>query len=275
MKQALIILGITTALFLGFGDNAHTSTSGAPAGHSGSLGDQGAGCNTSYCHSGPSAALETLGISVLPNLVSEFAITIETLGTTFGQYSKAGFQACVEDGEGNKIGEVSLIDPTTTKIVGIDYVTQTSAGTAPSEIVFQSHHLWSFNWIPPVGYSGEATVYATSMLTNNNVENNGDVFISNSYPFMVGVGLEELNDFEFSAFPNPTTEQITLQWKESPGEKTNVYLCDVKGAITTLVNGNLNQNEYTFSVPPYLAKGIYTLNVDSKKGQSFKRIVLH
>jgi hypothetical protein len=137
-----------------------------------------------------------------------------------------------------------------------------------------SHHQWVFNWTPPVGYYGEATVYATSMLTNNNGNNNGDVFVSNSHTFMVGVGLEELNDFEFTAFPNPTAEQITLQWKESPGENANIYLCDAKGAITTLVKGNLNQNEYTFSIPAHLAKGIYTLNVASKKGQSSKRIVL-
>jgi len=273
MKQTILFLGILTAVFFTVGNKAHTKQAGAPAGSTGSLGDGGAGC-TGYCHSGPSATGETLGISVMPNLSPEFIITIETLGTTFAQYSKAGFQACVEDENGNKIGEVSLIHPTTTQIVDVNYVTHTTAGTAPSEMVFQSHHLWSFNWTPPAGYNGEATVYATSMLTNNNGENNGDVFISNSYPFMVGVGLEELNDFEFTAFPNPTTEQITLQWKENPGEKTDVYLCDAKGSITTLVNGNLNQNEYTFSIPAHLAKGIYTLNVDSKNGQSSKRIVL-
>jgi len=273
MKQAILFLGILTAVFFTVGNKAHTNETGAPAGSTGSLGDGGAGC-TGYCHSGPSATGETLGIWTMPYSISEYLITIETLGTTFGQYSKAGFQACVEDGEGNKIGEVSLTQPATTKIVEIDYVTHTASGTSPSEEVFYSHHIWSFSWTPPAGYNGDAIVYATSMLTDNNGENNGDVYISNSHTFIVSVGLEELNDFEFTAFPNPTTEQITLQWKENPGEKTNVYLCDAKGAITTLVNGNLNQNEYTFSIPAHLAKGIYTLNVDSKKGKSSKRIVL-
>ena len=273
MKQAILFLGILTAVFFTFGDKAHTNASGAPAGKTGSPGDQGVGC-TSYCHSGPGVTGETLEINVQLNLVSEFAITIESIGSTPGEYTKAGFQACVEDGDGNKIGEVSLIDFSKTKIVDIDYITHTIYGTAPSDMVSGSHHQWSFNWTPPAGYSGDATVYATSMLTNNNGNYMGDVFISNSNTFMVGVGLEELNDFEFTAFPNPTTEQITLQWKESPGENSNIYLCDAKGAISTLIKGNLNQNEYTFSIPAHLAKGIYTLNVASKKGQSSKRIVL-
>ena len=273
MKQAILFLGILTAVFFTVGNKAHTNETGAPAGSTGSLGDGGAGC-TGYCHSGPSATGETLGISVVPNLVSEFSISIETLGTTFGQYSKAGFQACVEDGEGNKIGEVYLTQPATTKIVDIDYVTHTASGTSTSEFVFHSHHLWSFDWAPPAGYNGEAIVYASSMLTNNNDNNEGDIYISNSHTFMVGVGLEELVDFEFTAFPNPTTEKITLQWKESPGESANIYLCDAKGAISTLIKGDLNQNEYTFSIPAHLEKGIYTLNVVSQKGQSSKVIVL-
>ena len=273
MKQAILILGIFTAVFFTVGDKAHTNASGAPAGSTGSPGDGGAGC-TGYCHNGPSVTGETLEISAQLNLVSEFVITIESIGTTPGEYTKAGFQACVEDGNGNKIGEVSLIDFSKTKIVDIDYVTHTTAGTAPSEMVFNSHHQWVFNWTPPAEYSGEATVYATSMLTNANGNNQGDVFVSNSHTFMVGVGIDEVNDFEFTAFPNPTTEQITLQWKESPGENANIYLCDAKGAISTLIKGDLNQNEYTFSIPSHLARGMYTLNVVSKKGQSSKRIVL-
>ena len=273
MKQAILFLGILTAVFFTVGNKAHTNQTGAQAGSTGSPGDQGAGC-TGYCHSGPEVTGETLEINVQPNLIQEFTITIESIGSTPGEYTKAGFQACVEDGVGNKLGEVSLIELSATKIVDIDYITHTIYGTAPSDMVFGSHHQWYFNWTPPVGYYGEATVYATSMLTNNNGENNGDVFVSNSHTIMVGVGLEELNDFEFTAFPNPTAEQITLQWKESPGENANIYLSDAKGAISTLIKGDLNQNEYTFSIPSHLAKGIYTLNVASKKGQSSKRIVL-
>jgi hypothetical protein len=272
MKQAILILGIFTAVFFTVGDKAHTNASGAPAGSTGSPGDGGAGC-TGYCHSGPSVSDEQILISDA-EWGGVFAITVESKSSTAFQYSKAGFQACVEDGEGNKIGEVSLIDFNKTKIVDIDYVTHTTAGTAPSEMVFNSHHQWVFNWTPPAEYSGEATVYATSMLTNANGNNQGDVFVSNSHTFMVGVGIDEVNDFEFTAFPNPTTEQITLQWKESPGENANIYLCDAKGAISTLIKGDLNQNEYTFSIPSHLARGLYSLNVSSKKGQSSKRIVL-
>jgi len=275
MKQAVLFLGILTAVFFTTGNNkAHTNAAGAPAARTGSPGDGGTGC-TDYCHSGPLASDEHIIISTSElDSGGVFTIMVESKSGTPFEYSKAGFQACVEDGQGNKIGELSLLNTNTTKIIDVDYVTHTSTGTAPAAEFFESHHAWSFNWAPPEEYSGEATVYATSMLTNNNGGYDGDVYISNSYTFNVGVGLEELNDFAFTAFPNPTTEQITLNWKENPGKNTNVYLSDAKGAITTLVNADLNQSNYTFSIPSNLARGIYTLNVSSEKGQSSKRIVL-
>lgn len=278
MKQAILFLGILTAVFFTTGNLAHTNVAGAPAGRTGSPGDEGNSCNNAYCHgysSQNSGEYIDIFVDFPLSSTDAYRITVEAANTGSFQYEKVGFQACVEDAEGNKIGQITIVDPTLTQIVEQHYITHTELGTAPSSQSVNLNHMWEFDWTPPADFLGQgAIIYAASMLTNNNGENNGDVFVSNSHTFMVGVGLEELNDFEFTAFPNPTAEQITLDWKENPGENTNVYLCDAKGAITTLVNGDLNQTNYTFSIPSHLARGIYTLNVSSKKGQSSKRIVL-
>lgn len=277
MKQAVLFLGILTGVFFTTGNNkAHTNAAGAPGGN---VGSAGSSCGTNYtCH----------GTDVNPvtdqNLImgvdyyeaeGNYTIWIEAHGSdTPSQYEKVGFQACIENPQGELIGELIVTNTDYTKIVNQNYITHTSAGTAPSPFVFGSHQSWGFKWNPPTGYEGEAILYVSSIFSNNDGTYQGDTYVTANQTFNVGVGLEELNDVEFTAFPNPTTEQITLQWKENPRENTNVYLCDAKGATTTLINGNLNQSSYTFSIPSHLARGIYTLNVVSEKGQTSKRIVL-
>ncbi|GIR12052.1 MAG: hypothetical protein CM15mP23_06270 [Cryomorphaceae bacterium] len=71
-----------------------------------------------YCHSGPSAQSgENIAISVLQSLdQGSYRILIEVSNTGGMQYEKVGFQACVEDDFGNKIGEISIVDPIQNKI---------------------------------------------------------------------------------------------------------------------------------------------------------------
>ena len=273
MKQAILFLGILTAVFFTVGNKAHTNGSGAPAGNVGSLGTSCGG----YCHGTGLVPITdqnlTMGVTYFETEGS-YTVWIEAQGSEPWQYEKVGFQACIENPQGDIIGDLVVTNSDYTKIVGQDYITHTSAGTAPSPFVFGSHQSWEFKWFPPADYQGEAILYVASIFSNNDGTNGGDTYVGANQVFNVGVGLEELVDFEFTAFPNPTTEQITLQWKESPGESANIYLCDAKGAISTLIKGDLNQNEYTFSIPAHLEKGIYTLNVVSQKGQSSKVIVL-
>tara|TARA_B110000977_G_scaffold155018_1_gene197132 strand:- start:1520 stop:2353 length:834 start_codon:yes stop_codon:yes gene_type:complete len=276
MKKLFTLLGISLTVFLFTENNAHTNQSGAPMGNTGSQGDANATCNTGYCHSSSVAATDqTLTITMQENTTREYTIWVESKSETPFQYSKAGFQACVEDGAGNKIGTLATLNSTLTKIIGSgSYITHTTAGTSPSEEVFGSHHYWSFSWTAPEDFNGEASVYAASMLTNNNGSDSGDTNVTSSYLFNVGVGIETLNVFDFSVYPNPASEQLSINMKEIPGENSTISLCDVKGAFTTLITGNLKENKYNLSIPSYLAEGIYTLTVSSPKGQTSKKIML-
>ena len=137
MKYLGTIFALLAIVYFSTKDVAHTFSTGAPVANTASPGDGGATCNTAYCHSGPSAQSgENIAISVLQPLgPGPYRISIEVTNSGGMQYEKVGFQACVEDDFGNKIGEISLVDPSRTKFpnVNIDYITHTFAGTTPSD----------------------------------------------------------------------------------------------------------------------------------------------
>ena len=153
MKYLVTIFTLLTIFLLSTEDSAYTYSTGAPAGKTGSLGDEGISCNSTYCHSGPAAGSgENIAISVTQPLGQDsYRISIQVSNTGAMQYEKVGFQACVEDDFGNKIGEISLVDPTRTKFPNgnSDYITHTFTGTTPSD---NSSHLWEFDWTPPANF---------------------------------------------------------------------------------------------------------------------------
>jgi len=267
MKKIFTLLGIASLAFLYTGNVAHTYSSGAPAGKTGSLGDNGVSCNSSYCHGAGTVTSQALNISVnvIGSTTADVEIMIEAVGS-----SKIGFQACVEDAFGNKIGEISLDDAVRTKIVGGDYITHTTYGTSA---VGQSINR-VFYWTAPEDYDGEVIVYAASIFANGNGNPSGDVHLTANYSFNYGVGVEEVDAFEFTVFPNPTSEQINMSWATPLGENTRISLYDMKGAEAVLFEGTLNDLTYTMVLPSHLAKGIYTIKVDSERGSSSRKIVL-
>jgi hypothetical protein len=277
MKHIFTLLGIASLAFLFTGNVAHTNSSGAPAGKTGSPGDGGSSCNNAYCHGyGSQNSGEYVEIFVVLPLssVDTYRIRVEAGNSGNFQYEKAGFQACVEDGSGNKLGQIFTVSNTLTQIVEQDYITHTELGTAPSSQSDNSTHMWEFDWLPPADFIGEATVYAASMLTNNNGMNTGDVHVTANHVFNVGLGLDQGDTFEFTVFPNPTSEQINMSWDTPLGENTRISLYDMKGAESVLFEGTLNDLTYTMVLPSHLAKGLYTIIVDSERDSSSRKIVL-
>lgn len=274
MKKTITVLAIASLAMLFTANRAHTYGSGAPAGKTGSPGDGGMSCNSAYCHSGPEATDETIVISSYEIGNRLFQITVEAKSSTPFQYQKAGFQACIEDGDGDKIGELATISSTTTKIVEQNYITHKGSGTAPSNEVFGSHHLWSFYWTAPEDFTGEAFVYAASMLTNANGEITGDVHVEGSYTIDVGLGQEELEALKMNVYPNPATEYIEIDVSGFVGEALLVELIDMKGSVKTLYDRLLEKDHIKYRIPPSQAEGIYLVNLTSSKANLSKSILL-
>ena len=220
MKYFATIFTLLAIVFMSTKESAYTYSTGAPAGKTGSPGDEGSSCNSTYCHSGPVAGSgENIAISVLQPLdQGPYRISIEVSNSGGMQYEKVGFQACVEDDFGNKIGEISLVDPTRTKFPNgnSDYITHTFAGTSPFD---DFSHLWEFDWTPPANFEGQvAKVYAASILSNINNQNNGDVHVTNHFGFNVGVSIEEPGLFDFSVYPNPAQDEINISFSQKQQE---------------------------------------------------------
>lgn len=269
MKYLGTILALLAIVYFSSKDLAYTFSTGAPAANTASPGDEGATCNTAYCHSGPSAQSgENIAISVLQSLgQGSYRILIEVSNTGGVQYEKVGFQACVEDDFGNKIGEISIVDPTRTKFPNgnSDYITHTFAGTAPSDDFL---HLWEFDWTPPANFEGQvAKVYAASILSNSNNQNNGDVHVTNHYAFDVGVSMNELSLFDFSVYPNPAQDEIHISFSQKPQENVVVLLYDFKGTKTVLFDDKWDQNIQSIFLPSHISSGLYTLEVRSIDGR--------
>ena len=270
MKHLATIFALFAIAFMSTKDNAHTFSTGAPAANTASPGDDGATCNTANCHSGPAAGSgENIAISVLQPLdQGAYRISIEVSNSGGMQYEKVGFQACVEDDFGNKIGEISLVDPTRTKFPNgnSDYITHTFTGTAPSD---DFSHLWEFDWTPPANFEGQAAnVYVASILSNNNNQNNGDVHVTNHYVFNVGVSIEEPGLFDFSVYPNPAKDEIHISFSQKQQEDLVILLYDFKGSETVLFDGKWNQNVESIVLPSHISSGLYTLEVRSIYGRS-------
>jgi len=277
MKYLGTIFALLAIVYFSSIDKAHTLSTGAPAANTASPGDGGATCNSAYCHSGPAAQSgENIAVSVMRPLdQGPYRISIEVSNSGGMQYEKVGFQACVEDDFGNKIGEISLVDPTRTKFPNgnSDYITHTFTGTTPSD---NFSHLWEFDWTPPANFDGEeATVYVASILSNNNNQNTGDVHISSNHSFNVGVSLEEnLELFHFSVYPNPAEDVIHISFEEDPKEDLAIALYDLKGAEVVLFDGKFKQKEHSMIIPLGLAKGVYTLSVHSDHRKSSQKLLI-
>jgi len=270
MKYFAIIFTVLVIVFMSTKESAYTFSTGAPAGKTGSPGDEGISCNSTYCHSGPAAGSgENIAISVLQPLdQGPYRISIEVSNTGGMQYEKVGFQACVEDHFGNKIGEISLVDQIRTKFPNgnSDYITHTFTGTASND---NFSHLWEFDWTPAANFEGqEANVYAASILSNNNYENNGDVHVTNHFVFNVGVSLEEPGLFDFSVYPNPAQDEINISFSQKQQENVVILLYDFKGSEIVLFDGKWNQNLESIILPSYVSSGLYTLEVRSIYGRS-------
>jgi len=158
--------------------NALTNSNGAPQGHSGSIGDGQSTCSS--CHNvnvlgfSPSYSL-TINSSIEEYYIpgSTFYFTVSVMGAGIDEF---GFQACFENDEGDKIGEIILVDPSQTQLLsGGDFITHTASGTTGL-----GAKTWGFYWMVPTSLEGNATLFVSALLSNNNGQNTGDKVMSTS-----------------------------------------------------------------------------------------------
>lgn len=119
-----------------------------------------------------------------------------------------------------------------------------------------------------VAYSVGQVVYTTNTASNGSVAQG----VQHAYKiFTLGIK-ETILNISLTAFPNPTTENLTLQISEYNNEKLSYQLFDMQGK--QLSNGQIVTQQTQINMNN-LPTAIYFINVrnqENKKVQSFKII---
>ena len=173
----LFVVGMCTFFIFFSASNSHTNSTGAPSGFSGSISDGQNNCSS--CH-----------ISTAQNLPSNTQVIISselengdqyTLGASYyisitassSGINKFGFQACMENTAGEKVGQLVLSETVRTQLVGNgDYITHTAFGAEASGI-----STWLFVWNAPLVPKGDLTLHTSVLFSNNNNLVSGDEVI--------------------------------------------------------------------------------------------------
>jgi hypothetical protein len=269
-KIAILFLVIATSIFLMDlnSRDVHSNNSGAPAGKTGSPGDNSS-CRS--CHNiNTSPQLGILFItSNVPNsgYISGNTYTI-TVTAGHPTISKFGFQASPQSTNGDLKGSLTVTDNTQMQLVGSGkYITHKSgAGTQGTNIGIGFSKQWQFNWTAPSPGSGDVTIYAACLMANNNAQSSGDstalatLLIPESSTNGI-INLSKSN--EVKLFPNPASSFINLVIPEN----SEVSLININGKIVLQQNVNSGLNTLDVSNLP---AGIYFAKL---QGENINQII--
>lgn len=205
------------------------------AGATGSPGEQT--CSQSNCHTGSTD--NTMGGSV--TLTSTDLVNWEytpgqtyTLTATVSQQGRSlfgiGLEALLPSGA--NAGTLTPGTGTTTK-------NATISGNSRKNIVHNMNagatanaHSFTFTWTAPATDVGAITIYYAGNATNNNGAKTGDYIYNASQvvtPAGVSVSEQENSPFTFSFYPNPTTENITMNYSLEESAKIQYVIYDLTG----------------------------------------------
>jgi hypothetical protein len=205
------------------------------AGSTGSPGEQT--CSQSNCHTGSTD--NSMGGSV--TLTSSDLINWEytpgqtyTLTATVTQQGRSLFGVGLEALLLSGANAGTLIPG-----IGTTIKTSTVLGNSRNNIVHNSNagattnaHSFTFTWTAPASDVGPITMYFAGNATNNNGAKTGDYIYNASQivtPVSVGISEHESSPFTFSFYPNPTTENITVNYSLEESAKVQYVIYDLTG----------------------------------------------
>lgn len=247
---------------------AHTNSTGAPQGHTGSPAD-GKTCATAGCH----GATPTVGTNL-------FLVGVPTAGynpnqtylvqVNFSGTGNKGFQISPQNTSGALQG--MLINTVTsgssgTQIVGSKYITHTLAQSGASGS-------WSFQWRAPAAGSGPITFYGAFVNGRNTGLRTQEVTIQENPAASVG-NINKLTAFKM--YPNPVSDQVTISYVLERPEKVTIKVYDITGRESmVLVDKQQETGEHTqrFDLKQQLAKGVYFVNVHAGKKHFSQKLLV-
>lgn len=265
---SIFVMVIGSIFITEYSSPAIGSTSGSPAGRTGSPGD-GVSCAGSGCHSGAATTQAGLITSNIPIEGYSPGQTYTITGTiTASGKTKFGFQISPQNTTGNLKGSLILTNTSATQLVGSGkYVTHKSTGTSfPSGTA-----TWSFDWTAPVAGSGALTFYGAFNASNNNGSSTGDAISLSSLAVIEGpVGIADIynNANQVVIYPNPVSDKLFITTSLAGSQNMTVGIIDVAGKLVKEIksaDGSIDFNDIT--------KGYYVLKIQTPDGIFIKKVV--
>lgn len=264
--------------FAGGINDSHTSTGGAPNGHSGDPSASGKTCNTAGCHTG--ATVGTLA-GVITSTVPGTGYTAGntyTITVSFVRpgHVKFGFQATPQNASGTKLGTLANLTSGTQIPAGSGgkYITHTNSSVSGTG----GSRTWNFLWTAPATGLGPVTFYGAFNATNNNNLASGDsIFKSTLVLTEASSAVHDLytDEFSLSAFPNPAHDNLQVKFNTPASSSAEIELWDMAGNRShvlfskTAVSGEINE---AFDLSSY-SKGIYFLRLNVDGRSSVQKII--
>lgn len=230
------------------------SSGGRTDGRTGSPGDGGNTC--AACHSGGNFNTSVTITSNIPatGYLLNTAYTINVL--TNSTSSTHGFQLTAENNSNTKIGAFTA--GTGSRVSG-QRITHSTPSTSGN---------WSFTWTSPSTDLGKVTFYAAVNAANGNGDafDNADqvVTATTSSP---SLSVLEANRLNFDMYPNPASENITIQLP-SGSDKASVQFYDYVGRLAlskNITNMNTKVDVNTLSRGVYIIKVVSDSKIGSQK----------
>lgn len=202
------------------------------AGVTGSPGENNCtNCHNTYAvNSGAGSITMTSNMTnweYVPGQTYQISVTVAQTGKSlFG----LGFEALLPSGA--NAGTLTAGTGTTIK-------NATVSGNSRRNIVHQLNggassgtHTFTFNWAAPTTNVGALTFYAAGDACNGNGSDTGDYVYTASQsvnPAPVGIAEEVAATFTFSFYPNPATENITVNYSLDQSAKVTYTIFDLTG----------------------------------------------
>lgn len=260
----IALVGIDSAY-----NQAHTNSTGAPAGRTGSPGDNGLTCASAGCHGATATTGSNLFLTGVPaagyNPGQTYTVQVNFSGT-----GNKGFQISPQNQAGALLGE--LINTTTSgnqgtqTVGGGKYITHRLAQSAASGS-------WSFQWRAPAAGTGPVTFYGAFVNGRNSGLRTQAITVQENLAASIG---ETGKLQQFRMYPNPVNDRLTLSYSLERSEKVIIKLYDITGREALMLlneQQEAGEHQMSYDLKPQLNPGVYFVSVDAG-GKRFSQKLL-
>lgn len=168
-------------------------------------------------------------------------------------------------------------------IPGMTVFLMDMAGNAVQYSVTDANGYYSFNNIPDGSYNvypedlginttAAAVSIASGSVTHTDVHFERSLSKKTIVPIAAGIANINSKGLEYSIYPNPAKESVTIGWNANSADKAQISIADVSGKVVYSGVATMNSN-MTINVSN-LQSGLYFLNISSDMGNSTQKLII-